>query len=55
MTEILIDKKIHTDSAKGLSNFAKKTALKITREKTFSIEEALAYSKKLIRKCAAEK
>lgn len=56
MTEILIDKKKYVlIPQKNYQELQKKAALKTRPEKTFSIEEARAYSKKLIRKWAAAK
>jgi hypothetical protein len=56
MTEILIDKKKYVLlPAKSYQLLQKKAALKTRPEKTFTIEEARAYSKKLIRRWAAEK
>ena len=56
MTEIVIDKKKYVlVPAKEYEALQKKAASKSTAEKTFSLEEARAYSKKLIRKWAAEK
>jgi hypothetical protein len=56
MTEIIIDKKKYIlIPEKNYKALQKKAALKSKPEKTFSIEEARAYSKKMIRKWAAEK
>jgi flagellar biosynthesis/type III secretory pathway protein FliH len=56
MTEIVIDKKKYVlIPEKDYKNLQKKAALKSRPEKTLSIEEARAYSKKLIKKWAAEK
>ncbi|HEX5151594.1 MAG TPA: hypothetical protein VFW07_09090 [Parafilimonas sp.] len=56
MTEILIDKKKYVlISEKNYQSLQKKAALKTRPEKLLSIEEARAYSKKLINKWAAEK
>ncbi len=56
MTEILIDKKKYIlIPQKDYQALQKKAALKTRPEKIFSVEEARAYSKKLIRKWAAEK
>ena len=56
MTEIVIDKKKYVlVPEKEYLILQKKAALKTKGEKTFSIEEARAYSKKIIRKWAAEK
>ena len=56
MTEILIDKKKYIlIPEKDYQALQKKAALKSKPEKTLTIEEARAYSKKLIRKWAAEK
>ena len=51
MTEIVIDKKKYIlIPEKDYNSLQKKAALKTRQEKTFSVEEARAYSKKLIRK-----
>jgi len=56
MTTILIDKKKYIlIPEKDYQALQKKTALKSKHEKTFTVEEARLYSKKLIRKWAAEK
>jgi hypothetical protein len=56
MTEIVIDKKKYVlIPEQEYKTLQKKAALKTKPEKTFSIEEARAYSKKLIKKWAAEK
>ena len=56
MTEIVIDKKKYIlIPEKDYQALQKKAALKTTPEKIFSVDEARAYSKKLIRKWAAEK
>ena len=56
MTEILIDKKKYVlIPEKDYQALQKKAAFKSTQEKTFTIEQARAYSKKLIRQWAAEK
>ena len=56
MTEIVIDKKKYVlIPEKDYQSLQKKAALNSKPEKTFTIEEARAYSKKLIRKWAAEK
>jgi hypothetical protein len=56
MTEIIIDKKKYIlVPAKDYSALQKKAALKSKTEKLFSLEEAKAYSRKLIRKWATEK
>jgi hypothetical protein len=56
MTEILIDKKKYVlIPEKDYLALQKKAALKSKPVKIFTIEEARAYSKKLIRKWAAEK
>jgi hypothetical protein len=56
MTEILIDKKKYVlISQKDYEVLQKKAALKAKPEKIFSVEEARAHSKKIIRKWAAEK
>lgn len=56
MTSLTIDnKKYVLISEENYQELQKKAALKQKTEKTFSIEEARAYSKKLIRKWASEK
>ena len=56
MTEIVIDKKKYIlIPEKDYQVLQKKAALKTKAEKIFTIDEARAYSKKLIRKWAAEK
>lgn len=56
MTEIVIDKKKYVlVPAKEYEALQKKAASKTTVEKALSLEEARSYSKKLIRKWAAEK
>ncbi len=57
MTEIAIDKKkyILVPPQKDYNSLQKKAALKTRQQKTFSVEEARAYSKTLIRKWASEK
>ena len=56
MTEIVIDKKKYVlIPEKDYQVLQKKAALKTKAEKTFTIDEARAYSKKLIRKWAAGK
>jgi len=56
MTAIVIDKKKYVlVPEKEYQDLQKKAALKSKPEKTFTIEEARAYSKTLIRKWAAEK
>jgi hypothetical protein len=56
MTAILIDKKKYVlIPEKDYQALQKKAALKSKPEKTFTVEEARIYSKKLIRKWAAEK
>lgn len=56
MTEIVIDKKKYILlPEKDYNTLQKKAALKTKEDKIFSIEEALAYSKKLVRKWASEK
>ena len=56
MTEILIDKKKYVLlPEKDYQALQKKAALKSKPEKTFTIEQARAYSNKLIRQWAAEK
>jgi len=56
MTEIIIDKKKYVlVPAKDYSALQKKAALKSKAEKVFSLKDARSFSKKLIRKWAAEK
>ena len=56
MTQIVIDKKKYVLlPEKEYHALQKKAALKTKPEKLLSIEEARAYSKKLIRKWAAKK
>jgi len=56
MTHLTIDnKKYVLISEENYQELQKKAALKSKPEKTFSIEEARAYSKKLIKKWASEK
>lgn len=56
MTEITIDKKKYVlIPEKNYHALQKKAALKQKPEKTFTVEEARAYSKKLIKKWAEEK
>jgi hypothetical protein len=56
MTEIVIDKKKYIlVPEKDYQALQKKAALKSKPEKTFTIEEARTYSKKMIRKWASEK
>lgn len=56
MTEIVIDKKKYVlIPEKDYKTLQKKAALNSKPEKVFSLEEARAYSKKLIKKWAAEK
>jgi hypothetical protein len=56
MTAIVIDKKKYVlIPEKEYQALQKKAALKSKPEKTFTVEEARAYSKTLIRKWAAEK
>jgi hypothetical protein len=55
ITEIVIDKKKYVlIPEKDYQALQKKAALKTRAEKTFTIDEARAYSKKLIRKWAAD-
>ena len=55
MTRILIDKKKYVlIPEKDYQVLQRKAALKIRPEKLLSVEEARAFSKKLIRKWAAE-
>ena len=56
MTSIVIDKKKYVlVPEKEYQALQKKAALKTKTEKLLSVEQARAYSKKLIRKWAAEK
>lgn len=56
MTQIVIDKKKYVlVLEKEYQALQKKAALKAKAEKTFTVEEARAYSKKLIRKWAIGK
>ena len=56
MTEIVIDKKKYVlIPEKNYQVLQKQAALKTKPEKTLTVEQARAYSKKLIRKWAAEK
>jgi hypothetical protein len=56
MTQIVIDKKKYVlIPEKEYQALQKKAALKTRPEKTYTVEEARAYSKKLIRKWAAGK
>jgi hypothetical protein len=56
MTEILIDKKKYfLIPEKEYTALQKKAALKTKPEKVLSVEEARAYSKKMIRKWASAK
>ena len=56
MTQIVIDKKKYVLlPQKEYEALQKKAALKARPEKLLSVDEARAYSKKLIRKWAAEK
>ncbi len=56
MTEIVIDKKKYIlITQKDYHVLQKQAALKSIPEKTFTLEQARAYSKKMIRKWAAEK
>ncbi len=56
MTQIVIDKKKYVlVPQKEYEAMQKKAALKTKPEKLFSLEDARNYSKKLIRKWAAEK
>ncbi len=56
MTERIIDKKKYIlISDKDYAALQKKAALKTRPEKLLSVEDARAYSKKLIRNWAAEK
>lgn len=56
MTEIIIDKKKYVlIPEKNYQELQKLAALKSRPEKTFTIEDARVYSKKLIKKWATEK
>lgn len=56
MTEIVIDKKKYVlIPAKEYEELQKKAVSKTKAEQTLSLEDARAYSKKLIRKWAEEK
>jgi hypothetical protein len=56
MTSIVIDKKKYVlILQKEYENLQKRAAMKTKADRIFSIEEARAYSKKLIYKWAAEK
>ena len=56
MTEIVIDKKKYVlIPEKNYQELQKRAALKSRLEKTFNIEYARVYSKKLIKKWAGEK
>ncbi|MDQ6755539.1 MAG: hypothetical protein M3004_01255 [Bacteroidota bacterium] len=56
MTELIIDKKKYVlIPEKNYQVLQKKAALKTKPEKTFTVEQARAYSKKMIRKWAGEK
>jgi hypothetical protein len=56
MTEILIDKKKYIlIPEKDYQALQKQAALKSKPEKIFTVEQARAYSKKLIRQWASEK
>ncbi len=56
MTEIVIDKKKYIlIPEKNYQALQKKAALKSKSAKTFTLEEARTYSKKMIRKWATEK
>lgn len=56
MTEIVIDKKKYVlIPEKDYQALQKRAALKSKSEKNFTIEDARAYSKKMIRKWAGEK
>ena len=56
MTQIVIDKKKYVlVPEKEYQALQKKAALKIAPDKTFTVEDARAYSKKLIRKWATAK
>ena len=56
MTQLVIDKKKYVlIPERDYLEMQKKAALKAKPEQTFSIEEARAYSKKMIRKWAKEK
>ena len=56
MTHLTIDKKKYVLlSEENYQELQKKAALKWKPERTFSVEEARTYSKKLIREWASEK
>ncbi len=56
MTEIVIDKKKYVlIPEKNYQALQKKAALKSKSEKTLTLDEARAYSKKMIRQWAGEK
>ncbi|MBW7913547.1 MAG: hypothetical protein H3C54_07600 [Taibaiella sp.] len=56
MNTLIIDNKSYVVvPAKSYEALQKRAALKTKPEKTFSVEEARAHSKKLIKKWAAEK
>jgi hypothetical protein len=56
MTQVLIDKKKYVIiPIKDYEVLQKKAALKAKPDKTFTLDEARAYSKKMIHKWAAEK
>ncbi len=56
MTKIVIDKKKYVlIPEKNYQQLQKKAALKTKPEKTFTVEQARAYSKKMIRKWVCEK
>ncbi len=56
MTELVIEKKKYVlIPEKNYKALQKKAALKSKSEKTFTLEQARAYSKKMIRKWAGEK
>ncbi|HZW71268.1 MAG TPA: hypothetical protein VFF57_10340 [Hanamia sp.] len=56
MTSLTIDKKKYVlIPEENFQELQKKAALKLKPDKTFSVEEARSYSKKMIRKWASEK
>jgi hypothetical protein len=56
MTSLTIDKKKYVlVPEENFKELQKKAALKVRPEKSFSVEEARSYSKKMIRKWASEK
>jgi len=56
MTSLTIDKKKYVlIPEENFQELQKKAALKLKPDKTFSVEEARSYSKKMIRKWASKK